>query len=300
MARTETTLAGVRLTNPDRMLYPDQGLTKWGLASYYVDLADRILPHVARRPLTLVRCPRGRQASCFYQKHVSEGLPEHVHGIEIRERQGTGVYIHVEDVPGLVSLAQVGVLELHPWGSRNESLERPDRLVFDLDPGPGVAWAAVVDAGRELRDRLAALALESFARITGGKGLHVVLPVDGSRGWAEASAFSRSLAEAMARDAPETYVTKASKALREGRIFIDWLRNARGATAVASYSPRALPGAPVATPVRWDELSPALPPNRYSTDGVRRRLAALRRDAWDGFFDVRQAVPERAASATGP
>lgn len=292
----DETLAGVRLTHPDRVLYPEQGLTKRGLAAYYVDVADWVLPHVTGRPLTLVRCPRGRQAHCFYQKHVSEGVSEHVRGIEIREREGTGVYMYIEDVQGLVSLVQMGTLELHPWGSRNDGLERPDRLVLDLDPGPGVHWSSVVEAGRELRERLGALGLESFARLTGGRGLHVVVPVDGSAGWGEASAFSRSVAEAMAADAPTAYVTKASKALREGRIFIDWLRNTRGATSVASYSPRARPGAPVATPVRWDELSAGLAPDRYSTASVQRRLAAVRADPWDGFFAVRQAIPAGAVA----
>ena len=285
------TVAGVRLTNPGRVLYPEQGLTKRGLAAYYEVVAGWVLPHVRGRPLTLVRCPRGRQGSCFYQKHVSEGIPAAIHGIEIEERQGTGVYLFIEDLPGLISLVQLGALELHPWGSRNAELERPDRMVLDLDPGPGVAWTSVVAAGRELRERLGARGLESFARLTGGKGLHVVVPLSGRATWSRLAELSRSIVEEMAGDAPTDYVIKAAKDLREGRIFLDWLRNTRGATAIASYSPRALEGAPVATPVRWDELSPALSSDRYSTASLVRRLGALGADPWQGFFDVRQALP---------
>jgi bifunctional non-homologous end joining protein LigD len=283
-------VAGVALTHADRVLYPEQGMTKRDLAEYYRDVSGRILPHVAGRPLTLVRCPRGRGGSCFYQRHVRDTRSRHVHGIPVRERGSVGVYVSIDDLPGLISLVQLGVLEIHPWASRGDDLERSDRMIFDLDPGPELPWASVVAGARELRERLERVGLESFVRLSGGKGVHVVVPLRPGAEWGRVKAFSRSIAEVMEADAPGLYVASASRAKRGGRIFLDYLRNIRGATAVASYSTRARPGAPVATPLRWNELTPAVMPDRYSTGSVRRRLAALGEDPWAGFFEVRQTL----------
>ena len=287
-------VAGVTLTHPDRVLYPEQGVTKLDLAGYYEDVGARMLRYVARRPLTLVRCPQGREGPCFFQKHVGDVASPHVHGVRVRERDGMALYVFIDDVPGLVALVQIGVLELHPWGSRNDDIERPDRMVFDLDPGPGVPWETTVRAAHEIRERLARLDLVSFPRLTGGRGLHVVVPLDRRAVWSRVAGFARAVAEAMAADAPHTFVVTASKERREGRIFVDYLRNTRGATAVASYSTRARPGAPVATPLRWDEVTVRMAGDRYSITSVRRRLAALASDPWSEFFDVRQSITQGA------
>lgn len=292
-------VAGVRLSNPDRVLYPRQGCTKADLARYYERVADLILPHVRHRPLSLVRCPRGHEEACFYQKHLTDSMSEPIRGIDVEEKDGPATYVGVDNVEGLVTLVQLGVLEIHPWGSRADRLDRPDRLVFDLDPGEGVGWSAIVDAAHRLRQRLEDLELISYVRTTGGKGLHVVAPLVRRAGWDEVKAFARDVARGFARRDPDRFVATASKAERRGRIFIDYLRNDRGATSIATYSTRARPGAPVATPLRWDELADLPRPDHYTIDNVRGRLKKLRRDPWKGFDDLRQSVTktmrERAA-----
>jgi len=288
---SDPVIAGVRVTHPERVLFPEQGLTKRALAEYYAGIAGRILPHVARRPLSVVRCPRGRDGKCFYQKHRGEGFGPAVGGIEVEEKDGTvETYLMVRAAAGLVALVQAGALELHPWASRGDRLERPDRLILDLDPGPGVAWPAVIEAARDLRRRLGALGLTSFVRTTGGKGLHVVAPLERRASWERLKRFARALAEAVVAAAPDRYTAGAAKSERAGKIFIDWLRNARGATAVASYSTRARPGAPIATPVSWDELPTLESSAAHTVANLPARLAALATDPWAGFFTLRQSI----------
>lgn len=293
-AVTRDGVAGVELSHPDRVLYPEQGITKAELAAYYESVADAILPHLVDRPLTIVRCPRGRAASCFYQKHANEGIPAPVRAIRVTEQGGAARdYLAVDDLAGVVTLVQLGALELHPWGSRADRIDRPDRIVIDLDPGPGVPWKRVVEAAAEMRAIFEELELASFLRTTGGKGLHVVLPIDRRSSWDEAKDFAREAAAALARRDEEAFVLTATKARRQGRIFVDWLRNARGATAVASYSSRARPGAPVAMPIAWKELAPKLDPSAFTVRTVPRLLARRRRDPWEGFFDLRQSLTKR-------
>ncbi|TVP45596.1 MAG: DNA ligase D [Gemmatimonadales bacterium] len=281
-------IAGVALSNADRVLYPEQGLTKRDLALYYEAVAAWILPHVKGRPLSLVRCPQGREKHCFYQKHLTEGMPEALRGIEVSEPGD--LYVAADDLAGLVSLVQFGVLELHPWGSREDRLDRPDRIIFDLDPGDGVTWSEVRSAAVHLREILADLGLESFLRTTGGKGLHLVLPIVRRSTWDEVRGFSQDLARRMEREAKDRFVSSSSKAKRKGRIFVDYLRNGRGATAIASYSTRARPGAPVATPLRWDELDGLESPSAFTVQTVPSRLERLEADPWEGFFGHRQVL----------
>ncbi|BCJ92060.1 ATP-dependent DNA ligase [Terrihabitans soli] len=239
-------VAGVNLSHPERVLWDDEGVTKQGLAEFYAEIADWILPHLVDRPLSLVRCPSGASAKCFFQKHAWAGL-----GPGIREIDVPGddeKMLAIKDISGLISLVQAGVLEIHPWGSKQPKLTMPDRLIFDLDPGDGVAWSGVVAAARDVRERMNELGLESFVKTTGGKGLHVVVPLKPDVAWDEAKAFTKVFAEQMAGDSPELYVSTMSKKIRKGRVFVDYLRNGQGATAVAAYSTRARPGAPVATP----------------------------------------------------
>ncbi len=289
--RSPTVVAGVQLSNPDRVMYAGQGITKLQLAEYYERIADRMLPHVAGRPLAVVRCPKGAEGGCFFQKHINERLPDAIVSIPVPEKGGKReTYIGVRDAAGLVSLAQIGVLEVHPWGAREDRLDRPDRLFFDLDPGPGVKWQDVVHAAKEIRERLAALDLRSFVKLTGGKGLHVVAPLQRTAGWDAVKGFAQAIARQMARDEPKRYVAIMTKSRRAGRIFVDYLRNGRGATAIAPYSTRAKPGATVAVPLHWDELDSINRADAFSLDNIDDRLKRLRKDPWRGFDDVRQAI----------
>jgi bifunctional non-homologous end joining protein LigD len=287
-----TEIAGVRLTHPDRVLYPEQGVTKRALAEYYLALADLMLPHLAERPASLVRCPRGTTGECFFQKHASKGFPGEFRKVRIREKSGSDDYVYIDDALGLVAAAQMGVLELHIWGSHIDTLETPDRMVFDLDPDASVAFAEVRTAALELRDRLDGLGLRSFAMATGGKGIHVVVPLTPKNSWDEVKTFSEALARSFAKGNPDRYLAQASKSARKGRIFIDYLRNARGATAIAPFSTRAKPGAPVAWPVSWEQLR-RLEDARPATVATAGELLKRRRkDPWAGYFDVSQVLPE--------
>jgi bifunctional non-homologous end joining protein LigD len=281
--------ASVTLTHPERILWPEAGLTKQGLADYYTDIADWILPHVAGRVLSLLRCPSGVSEQCFFAKHPFAGLNRAVQQIDMGEDEPM---LALDDIDGLLNLVQAGVVEIHPWGSRTDDLDHPDRLIFDLDPGEGATWDAVIAAAVDVRDRLLARGLASFVKTSGGKGLHVVVPVEPKADWAAAKAFTASIAEAMAADHPDRYVATAAKRARRGRIYIDYLRNDRGSTAVAAYSTRSLPQAPVSTPLAWDELSSGLRSDHFTVGNLRNRLAFLARDPWQEFFSVRQWIPD--------
>ena len=293
-------VAGVTITHPDRVLFPEQGLTKQALAEFYLAIAPLALPHVESRPLSLLRCPQGSARACFFQKHLGPGAPEAIGAVEVPEDDGTDLYPMVRDAAGLVSLVQFGVLELHPWGSRADRLERPDRLILDLDPAPDVAFDRVKDAARVLREVLADLGLEAFVKTTGGKGLHVVAPLDRRIDWDTLKSFARALAQLLERSAPKDYLATASKAKRGGRIFVDWLRNGRGATAVAPYVTRARPGAPVATPLAWEELDTLASGAVWTVTNFSERLAQVRRvDPWAGFFEQRQTLTAAALRKVG-
>jgi bifunctional non-homologous end joining protein LigD len=290
-------VAGVRLTHPDRVLYPEQGITKRDLALFYESIADWIMPHLAGRPTTLVRCPEGAHEKCFYQKHTGYWAPETLRRVKIREAKKIGEYLVVDDLPGLIGLVQIGILEIHTWNSIADRLEQPDRLVFDLDPDPSVPWERVLDAARRVRARLEELGLASFVKTTGGKGLHVVMPFRPRPGWDAAASFAEAVATGLAAEEPRAYTAQMSKALRKGKIFIDYMRNYRGATSVAAYSTRARAGAPVSVPLRWDELGPDLRNDTYTVASVKARLVALKGDPWAEFWTTRQELP---ASATPP
>jgi bifunctional non-homologous end joining protein LigD len=293
LAPADASHLSVRLTNPDRVLFADVGLTKAGLAQYYADIADWILPHLAGRPLSMLRCPEGQGKPCFFQKHAAAGTPEALRRIDIKEKHESEVYLIADDLEGLLSLAQMSILEIHPWGSRGDRLEQPDRLIFDLDPHEDVSWQRMIDAAVQVRETLEQLGLQSFLKTTGGKGLHVVVPLNPRRHeWEAAKAFTRTVAQHFADEWPDLYTATMAKAARKGRIFIDYLRNDRGATAVAPYSTRARPGAPVSTPLAWDELSDRIRSDQFRVDNVRQRLKTLKRDPWQGFFDVKQQLPK--------
>jgi bifunctional non-homologous end joining protein LigD len=280
----------IDLTNPDRLLYPEQGITKRELALFYEKIADRILPHLAGRPLTLVRCPQGHQKECFYQKHVGENLPDWVRRVPIKEGGSVGKYVVIDSLPGLIALVQMGVLEIHTWGSRVDRIEQPDRLTFDLDPDAELPWARVIEAARALRRKLAGLGLNAFVKTTGGKGLHIVVPIVRKYRWDEIKPFCKSLAESMTREEPERYLATMSKAKRKGKIFIDYLRNGRGATAVAAYSTRAKSGAPVSAPVSWEEVAAGIRPDQFNVRNLAERLSRLRKDPWENYESSRRSI----------
>ena len=290
-ARDETEIAGVRLTSPDKVLYPEQGITKRDLANYMVAVADWMLPHVAKRPITLVRCPTGRQKKCFYQRHAGSGVPGELGEIPVPGFEEP--YLFVRDVQGLVALVQMGVLEIHPWGARNDNPERPDRMIFDLDPGEGLAFADVVTAAREVRAMLESMKLTSFLKTTGGKGLHLVVPIVRRYDWQEVKTFAKRAAEKLAEENPERYLIRMSKAERRGRILIDYLRNDPTSTAIAPYSTRSREGAPVATPLAWDELNEKLDPKAFNEKTVPGRLQALRKDPWEDIAAMKQPLPSK-------
>lgn len=287
---SEEFVAGVRLSNPDKILYPEQGITKIDLAEYYVAVAERMLPHVGRRPVTMVRCPTGQEQKCFYQRHAGSGVPEQLHQIKVPGFDEP--YLYIEDVAGLVAMVQMGVLEIHPWGVRVEKPDLADRVIFDLDPAEGLGFDLVICAALEVRDRLNDLGLCSFVKTTGGKGLHVVVPIEPVHGWAEVKGFAKRFSELMAAAAPDKYLTRISKAERSGRIFIDYLRNDPTSTAVGPYSTRSRPGAPVATPLSWDEVVPSLVPSRFDTKSVPNRLASQKADPWAEMLTMVQQLPE--------
>ncbi len=279
------TVGAVALTHADRELWP--GVSKADLARYWQAVAAAALPGIAKRPLALLRCPDGIDGQRFFQKHGAAGLPASIRGEDAAE----GPYLALDDEAGLLACAQVAAVELHAWGAPEGDPGRPDRLVFDLDPGEGVPFADVVAAAREVRTRLERLGLTAYARTTGGHGLHVVAPLRPEAGWAAVTRFCKAFAQAMERDAPASYVATLPKARRRGRILVDWLRNKPGATAVASFSPRARPGATVAVPLGWREVGPKLDPRAFTLVSVPRRLARLKADPWDGFEASARPLP---------
>jgi bifunctional non-homologous end joining protein LigD len=282
-------VAEIKLTHPDRVLYPDQGITKGDLALYYKRIAGAILPHLAGRPLTVVRCPEGQQRQCFYQRHPRDAPSEPTRSIAVREKGKTVRYLSVDSLPGLMALVQMGALELHTWGSRVPRIERPDRMIFDLDPGPEVTWVQIHQGAARLRARLHDLGLGAFVKTTGGKGLHVVVPIAPEQRWDFVKDFSRALAESVVREEPDRYTTTMSKAKRHGKIFIDYLRNSRTATAVCAYSTRARPGATVSMPLRWEDLKRD-PRASFAVRNVPERWTRQRKDPWQDYEAARRPL----------
>lgn len=282
----------VALTNPDRVLYPAMGLTKADLAAYYRAVADLMMPYIVDRPISLVRCPQGRQRKCFFQRHRVEGFSDLFRTVKVKETVGGQKgYLYISQPEGLIAGVQFGVLEFHIWGSTVADTERPDRLVFDLDPDPAVGFPEVRKAAFEMRGFLAELGLESFPMITGGKGIHVVAALNPVADWPLVKRFARSVAETMAGHAPDRYVANMAKARRKGRIFIDYLRNDRTASAIAPYSTRAKEGAPVAWPVTWDQLKRVASAAAVDVPKAMQAVKRMKASPWQGYEESRRPVP---------
>lgn len=280
----------VNLSHPDKILDQSTGVTKEQLARYYQEVAETLLPHIADRPLTLVRCVDGSGKPCFYQKHSNQ-MMRGLDSVDVVNRK-TGErepYITLNTRESIVQLAQIGVLEVHPWGAKNEAMEQPDRIIIDLDPDPSIDWTTVAASAKEIRKRLQKLGLKSFVKTTGGKGLHVVVPIRPEQEWPEVKAFAHQFVISMERDFPGQFLTKMSKAARVGKIFLDYLRNDRGATAVAPYSPRARIGLPVAMPLSWSELDESVPP-RFLVSDIQEWRKRLSRDPWKEMLKMDQRL----------
>ncbi len=281
---------GVRVTHPDKVLFKAQNVTKRELIEHYQSVAKWMLPHIVDRPISLVRCPGGSTGQCFYQKHASDGFPDQFRSIRIKEKSGTDQYLYIEDERGLIAAVQVGVLELHLWGCHVDEVEKPDRMIFDFDPDEGLDFAHVKSAAKEMRARLAGLGLESFAMVTGGKGVHVIVPLKRGHSWDQHRDFAEALARVMAQEEPDRFVANMSKAKRKGKIFVDYLRNQRGATAICPFSTRARPGAYVAMPVSWEKLARLDDAHPVAVGQAVKFMG--RTDPWPGYFELKQALPK--------
>ncbi|MBB3975276.1 bifunctional non-homologous end joining protein LigD [Rhizobium azooxidifex] len=287
--------SSVELTHPDRVYWPKEGVTKGGLADYYAEVWPFMEPFVVDRPLALLRCPDGIDGQQFFQKHPWKGINAHITLVTDPKEPAEAPCIAIGDFDGLTGLVQSAALEIHPWGSTTAAWEKPDTIIMDLDPGPGVAWSDVIAAAEEIRDRMKDLGLATFVKTSGGKGLHVVSPLKPSAEWPDAKAFTKDLADRMAADSPDKYVSTIAKAKRGGKILIDYLRNQRGQTAVAPYSTRARPGAPVSMPLAWDELDASLGPAHFTVLNAGKRLAALPSDPWADFRKSAAPLPGAGA-----
>jgi bifunctional non-homologous end joining protein LigD len=280
-------------------MYADTGATKADVARYYEAIAEWMVPHVKGRPLTLVRCPQGTSGECVYMKHSKLWAPPALRRVRIQEKTKLGEYLIADSAEALVSLAQMDVLEIHTWNSRFETVETPDRVVFDIDPGAMVPWRAVVEAARLVRQLLRTVGLESFPKTTGGKGLHVVVPLVPRADWRACLEFSRAVAEVMVEHDPARFTTAFARAGREAKILIDYLRNNRTNTSVAAYSTRAKADAPVSVPLRWEELTPRTDPSAWTIRTIGRRLTRLRADPWKDYWTCRQRLPAAGFTPRG-
>ena len=289
----------VTLTHPDRVYWPDAGITKAGLADYYTAVWPRIAPFIIDRPLALLRCPEGMEGPHFFQKNAWKGMNAHIVPLDDPMGDAAGHLIGIHELDGLMGLVQGATLEIHPWGASCRDWDHPDTLVMDLDPGEGVEWQAVITAAQEVRERLEASGLAAFVKTSGGKGLHVVAPLQPAADWDMAKTFSHTMAQAMAADSPDRFVATVSKAKRHGRILIDYLRNQRGATSVSPYSTRARTGAPVSMPVGWEELDTITGPAQFTVNNAMERLASLRTDPWKDFPAARQPITTAMLSRPG-
>jgi bifunctional non-homologous end joining protein LigD len=288
-------VAGINISHPDRLIYPELKISKIQLARYYEDIADWIVPHVAGRPLTLVHCPAGLSAPCTYLKHARAWGPKALRRVKIQEKTKVGEYLVADSLEGVVSLVQMGIVEIHTWNSTTDDIERPDRIVWDLDPGLGVAWTQVVQAARLVRDVLRTLGLQSWVKTTGGRGLHVVVPLTPGRRVSECLQFSRDVACAIVRTDPRLYTTTFAKAGRERKILIDYLRNNRTNTTICAFSPRARAAAPVSMPIAWGNLRD--PPGRWTLTTASRYLRRVRVDPWARYWDATQDISAASFAA---
>lgn len=290
-SKTQGVLVGnTRISHPDRIIYPGTTITKLQLAEYYQSVADRMLPYLANRPLSMVRCPEGTSEPCFFQRHLARNQSPHLYDAEVEVKGRREAYLKIKDKEGLLSLIQWGVIELHPWGCLADTPDKPDIMIFDLDPDPDLAWEHVIKGALEIRERLQEFGMESFLKTTGGKGLHVVVPMMRDYRWNTIKTFAKAIAQSMEHDQPKRYTATISKAQRKGKIFVDYLRNELTATAIAPLSARARTAATVAMPLAWEQLKPSLNPGQFTIETVPQWLQRIKKDPWGHFLRTRQKL----------
>lgn len=282
-------IAGVPVTSPERLLFPDAQITKLDMLRYYEAVGKWMLPHLHGRPLTLKQCAPDVD-HCRYLRHSGERAPKQVRVVNIQEQTKVGDYMIIDDLAGLIALAQRNIIEFHTWNSTADRVEQPDRVVFDLDPGPEVTWKATIAAARLVRESLDGIGLKSWVKTTGGTGLHIVVPIVPQHDWSVCLAFARAVAGEIVQHDPRRFTLKFSKQGRSSQILIDYLRNNRTNTSIAAYSARARPTAAVSVPIAWEDLSAKLRPERWTIKTVPRLLAG-RKDPWTGYFRSRQQLP---------
>ncbi len=288
--KNKAVVGGISISHPQRVIYPGTPFTKQELAEYYLSVSDKIMPHIVDRPLSMVRCPEGAGEPCFFQRHVGLGKSPYLHEVRVGVKGEARDYLMIHDVEGLISLVQWGVIELHPWQCAANNLDKPDRIIFDLDPDPSVSLRQLIEGAQEVRQRMQELGLVTFLKTTGGKGLHVVVPLTPGYSFPAIKSFARAIAESMASDSPTKYIANMSKAKRAGKIFVDYLRNDVTSTAVAPYSARAREGATVSTPVAWEELTANLKLPSFTIDTVPQRLKKQKKDPWQDFRKTKQKI----------
>lgn len=293
------TVAGINLTHGDKLLYPEAGITKRDLALYYEAIGEWIMPHLRDRPLTLLRCPNGWNEECFYQKHADASVAKVIDRVTVRDSGGPAVYMMANSVGALVAITQMGTLELHPWGARAPKLGFPDRIVFDFDPDEALGWKQITEAVNLLKILLDRLGLRGFLKTTGGKGLHVVVPIEPILPWQPIKGFSQAIAELFVKTFPDRFTAKMLKMSRRGKIFVDYMRNGEGSTAVAPYSVRAKAKAPVSTPIGWDEIEGDVRFDHFTVKNIPARLKRLKREPWAEFFKTRQTIAKTMMEAVG-
>ncbi len=286
-------LASVKISSPDRIVYPDMGISKLGVATYYAQIGRWMLPHIVGRPVSLLRCPGGVGQTCFFQKRAPQGLSESVERIELPTTEGQRMFLVVHDLVGLLALVQFGVLEFHVSNARTDKFERPDRIVIDLDPDEQLPFSKTAEAALEIREWLAEAGLVSFLKTTGGKGLHIVIPIRRRHEWQETKRFSQKLGTLFEQRAPKKFTTNTSKQARRGRILLDTARNTRGATSVAVYSTRAKRNASVSVPISWTELDAIDSSGAMSLQAVIDRLVASNEDPWAALQEVEQSLTKQ-------
>lgn len=288
MAESAPVVAGIRISHPERPIYPELGVSKLDLVRYYEEIGEWIVPHLWGRPLTLVHCPAGIGGPCMFMKHAKAWGPTALRRVRIQEKTKVGEYLVADKVSGIIALAQMGIVEIHTWNSTDDDVGRPNRIVWDLDPGPRISWKQIAAAAQQLQDVLSTLKLKAWVKTTGGRGVHVVVPITPKRDWSECLEFSRTVSEALVETNPALFTTTFKKLGRERKILIDYMRNNRTNTSICAYSSRARPGAYVSTPIDWSEL--ATPPDRWTLSTVAQRLRRLRTDPWKGYWTTKQQI----------
>lgn len=278
------------VSSPDKILFKKEKITKKEIADFYEAIASKMLPYLANRPLSIVRCPAGSEGTCFFQKHINGSMPSDFHSFPVKEEKGSGIYFSINSSEGLRELVQLNAFEIHAWNSHQDDYMRPDQIVMDLDPGPGVSWKEVVDGAFEIKEMLEDLGLQSFVKLTGGKGLHIHVPIAPLYSWEQIKSFTQSLAFELERTNPKKYVSNMSKKLRHKKIFIDYLRNGYGATAVVPYSLRAKPLSAVALPVNWRELRSIKGPQEFTIYKALKKIKSRKKDPWEGMLKLKQKI----------